>query len=123
MQQQLADMTAQLRAVETEHDQLTGRNSLLEKVLHVRQLQLEILQDQQQVGTFNLYPRVFLAPQSYLGQDASVAQMLQPNLHGELCCRRSSSCNPSIHNGRASLLYPVASRRCHTSQMQHQGLP
>ena len=56
MQQQLADMTAQLHAVETEHDQLTGRNSVLEKVLHVRQLQLEILQDQQQVGTFKLQP-------------------------------------------------------------------
>ena len=50
MQQQLAEMTAQLQALETEHDQLTGKNAMLEKVLHVRQLQLEILQDQQQVG-------------------------------------------------------------------------
>ena len=49
MQQQLADMTAQMNALLTEHDQLTGRNAVLEKVLHCRQLQLEILQDQQQV--------------------------------------------------------------------------
>lgn len=49
MQQQLANMTAQLHALETEHDQLTGRNAVLEKVLQSHQLQLEILHDQQQV--------------------------------------------------------------------------
>lgn len=48
MQQQLANMTAQLHALETEHDQLTGRNAVLEKVLQSHQLQLEILHDQQQ---------------------------------------------------------------------------
>ncbi|KAL0036049.1 hypothetical protein WJX77_012607 [Trebouxia sp. C0004] len=46
MQQQLAEMTAQLNALQTEHNKLTGRNVVLEKVLHSRQRQLEILQDQ-----------------------------------------------------------------------------
>lgn len=49
MQQQLAKVTAQLHALETEHNQLTGSNAVLEKVLQSHQLQLEILHDQQQV--------------------------------------------------------------------------
>lgn len=49
MQQQLADMTAQLQKVESEHEQLTGRSAMLEKVLHSHQQQLNILHDQQQV--------------------------------------------------------------------------
>ncbi|KAL3148944.1 hypothetical protein ABBQ32_001804 [Trebouxia sp. C0010 RCD-2024] len=48
MQQQLAKVTAQLHALETEHNQLTGSNAVLEKVLQSHQLQLEILHDQQQ---------------------------------------------------------------------------
>lgn len=55
MQQQVAEMTAQLRQVETEHDQLTGRNAMLEKVLHSHQRQLDILHDQQQVPILLLY--------------------------------------------------------------------
>ena len=50
MQQQLADMTAQLQKVETEHEQLTGRSAMLEQVLHSHQQQLNILHDQQQVS-------------------------------------------------------------------------
>ena len=49
MQEQLADMTAQLQKVETEHEQLTGRSAMLEQVLHSHQQQLNILHDQQQV--------------------------------------------------------------------------
>ena len=49
MQQQLADMTAQLGKVETEHEQLTGRSAMLEQVLHSHQQQLHILHDQQKV--------------------------------------------------------------------------
>lgn len=46
MQQQLAEMTAQLNALQTEHNKLTGRNVVLEKVLRSRQSQLQILQEQ-----------------------------------------------------------------------------
>ena len=49
MQQQLADMTAQLSAMQTEHSKLTGRNAVLEKLLTSRQCQLDILQDQHKV--------------------------------------------------------------------------
>ncbi len=49
MQQQLAEMTAQLNALQTEHNKLTGRNVVLEKVLRSRQSQLQILQDQRKV--------------------------------------------------------------------------
>lgn len=47
MQQQLADMTAQLNALEMEHNKLTGKNSVLEMVLSSRQAQLQILHEQQ----------------------------------------------------------------------------
>lgn len=49
MQQQLAEMTAQLHALQTEHNKLTGKNVVLEKVLRSRQSQLQILQDQRKV--------------------------------------------------------------------------
>ena len=49
MQQQLADMTAQLNALEMEHNKLTGKNSVLEMVLSSRQAQLQILHEQQKV--------------------------------------------------------------------------
>lgn len=49
MQQQLADMTAQLSAMQHEHSKLTGKNAVLEKLLASRQCQLDILQDQHQV--------------------------------------------------------------------------
>lgn len=47
MQQQLADMTTQLQDLQMEHDKLTGRSAVLDKVLHSRQSQLTILQEQQ----------------------------------------------------------------------------
>ncbi|DBB09422.1 TPA: hypothetical protein ACH3X3_007991 [Trebouxia sp. C0006] len=46
MQQQLTEMIAQLNALQTEHNKLTGRTVVLEKVLHSRQSQLQILQEQ-----------------------------------------------------------------------------
>lgn len=49
MQQQLADMTAQLQQVEIDHEQLTGRGAMLEVLLHSHEQQLNILHDQQQV--------------------------------------------------------------------------
>ena len=49
MQQQLADMTSQLQELQMEHDKLTGRSAVLDKVLHSRQSQLTILQEQQKV--------------------------------------------------------------------------
>ena len=49
MEQQLADMTAQLSAMQHEHSKLTGKNAVLEKLLASRQCQLDILQDQHQV--------------------------------------------------------------------------
>ncbi len=49
MQQQLTEMIAQLNALQTEHNKLTGRTVVLEKVLHSRQSQLQILQEQRKV--------------------------------------------------------------------------
>jgi hypothetical protein len=49
MQQQLTEMIAQLNALQTEHNKLTGRNVVLEKVLRSRQSQLQILQEQRKV--------------------------------------------------------------------------
>ena len=56
MQQQFAEMAAQLNALQVEHNKLTSRNTVLEKVLHSRQNQLQILQDERKVLVFAVVP-------------------------------------------------------------------
>lgn len=89
MQQQLAEVMAQLHAVETEHDQLTGRNAVLEKVLHSHQLQLEILHDHQQVlGSLLAFVTFKFHPLNQVGSCTIWHNLWhdeQAELH--LCCR------------------------------------
>ncbi|DBA88711.1 TPA: hypothetical protein ACH3X2_004811 [Trebouxia sp. C0005] len=75
MQQQLAEMTAQLHALQTEHNKLTGKNVVLEKVLRSRQSQLQILQDQRKATKEQ---SVSVQEQSVNAQEQQSSQLALP---------------------------------------------